>query len=549
MKHLYPFILFLLGLSTLQAQFSALDSSSTAWLDDEITAYQDEEQMVGVSVGVIVDGQLAYLKGFGFSDKERQILATEESLYRAASVSKPITALTAMRLVENQQLDLHEDIRTYVPEYPEKKYGTITSAHLLSNQSGIIHYSGTRNGHFCSQPYNTQARDEYIRTHLDHYDPIDALDIFKDQITCFTPGDHYQYTTWGFCLMGAVIERASGTSYESAVYQEIIEPLNLPFLQPELQVFRPYMNEVKGYEFDSWDRIIPTPTTYTDYKDISYKVPGGGIICSVIDLTLLIQGVVNRELLDEDAMNEWSRQRIPADGENPYYGYGINSGNRNGGRLLSHSGSQAQTATLIYFSPDTKNGLAIMSNTRGVSLWNLARAIYDYLPSAKYIGGEYEIPCRKIMNRPEGNPVEIPYNGEDDDCDPNTPDDDLDGDGYPIAEDCDDENPDIHPGATEIPNNGIDEDCDGKDLTTSTHELSSSLVRIYPNPAQDIIYVDVEDNLKFQVSLYNMQGEILYHQSEVSWISVQEFPRGLYILKVQDNQSKEFVSDTIVLQE
>jgi len=70
------------------------------------------------------------------------IEATEESLYRVASVSKPITGLMAMKLKQKGQLILDKDIRDYVPEYPQKPEGVISSKHLLSHQSGIIHYSG-----------------------------------------------------------------------------------------------------------------------------------------------------------------------------------------------------------------------------------------------------------------------------------------------------------------------------------------------------------------------------------------------------------------------
>lgn len=528
-----------------QAQFTALDVTSTEKIDEFVQQYQSSEKMVGVSVGIVKNGELAYLKGFGFSDLEKQIEATELSLYRLASVSKPITALMAMKLKEADKLDLKQDIRTYIPEYPDKNRGTITSAHLLSNQSGVIHYSGTANGQYCTENYNWRARDQYIAEHTDHYDPVAAMNTFKDQRTCFAPGEHYQYTTWGFCLMGAVIERASGGTYEQTLFEEIIEPLNLPFLQPELQVFRPYENEVKGYEFDNNDVVIPTPSNYTDYKDVSYKVPGGGLISSVVDLTMLIQGLINRELLDEELLQEWGKQRIPNDGENPYYGYGISSGSRNGAQLLFHNGSQAQTATMIYFSPETKNGLAIMCNTRGVSLWGLARAIYDYLPSARYIGGDYEIPCRRIMNIPDVNPVEVPYNGLDDDCDPETLDDDLDQDGFLLIDDCDDTNPDINPDATEIPNNGIDEDCDGEDLVTALHELAEVQISIYPNPVSTELFIDVKGHLDFVAELYDQNGQLIVVESNVHSIALDTLSNGIYLLRLRDRSTGEKLIEKI----
>ena len=547
MKRIFYIFLLLLYSQVCFSQFTSLTANSTEHIDSLIQSIKSSEQIVGLSVGVVKDGEIVYLKGFGLSDSEQNVSATEESLYRAASVSKPITGLISMKLKEKNKLDFNENIRTYIPEYPTKPEGTITSAHLLSNQSGIIHYSGTSNGQFCSEEYDWMARDEYINNHLDHYDPIDAMNIFKDQKICFTPGDHYQYTTWGFCLMGAVIERASGTSYEQALYDEIVNPLGLPFLQPELQTHRPYDNEVKGYEFDNDGNIITTPSSYTDYIDISYKVPGGGLVCTVIDLALLIKGIVNRQLLDDQLLDEWSQQRIPTDGENPYYGYGIGSGLRNGDRLLNHSGSQAQTATLIYFSPDNRNGLAIMSNTRGVSLWDLARAIYDYLPSATCIGGTYNIPCSKIMNIENSNSIEVPYNGIDDDCDSATLDNDLDQDGFLLVDDCDDNNPNINPDAYEIANNEVDENCDGMDLVTSTHEISSAIVNIFPNPASDVINIDIENYLNFKMNIYDLEGRLMKTISKTNQFLVTELPSGIYLLELQDLESGQKIVERIVL--
>ena len=69
---------------------------------------------------------------------------------------------------------------------------------------------------------------------------------------------------------------------------------------------------------------------------------------------------------------------------------------------------------------------------------------------------------------------EIPYDGIDQDCDPSTADDDLDGDGYGVSDgDCDDANPDRNPGATDVPDDGIDQDCDGEDATEEPDEPSS----------------------------------------------------------------------------
>lgn len=378
------------------AQFERMDATSLQQIETYISEQKAAERMVGLSVGIIRDGEVVYLKGFGYEDSLANVPATEQTMYRLASISKSVTGLIAMRLMEQGRLDLDKDIRDYVPEYPIKPEGTITSEELLSNESGIIHYSGTGSGSYCADPYNTTAWDNYIASHTSEYDPVAAIDIFKDQDICFVPGAHYQYTTWGFCLMGAVLERAGGKPFETLLNEEIVCPLDLPTLQIEFQDFRPYDHEAIGYEFDN-GVIIPTPSSYTDYQDISYKVPGGGLISSVIDLTLLMKGVVNREFLNTTTVQFYGTRHIAGDNNDTHYGYGTSTGIRNGDTLYWHSGSQAKTATLIYYSPENRNGVAIMCNTRGAYLYPLARAIYDYLPQVDIEGEAYELPEQNLV--------------------------------------------------------------------------------------------------------------------------------------------------------
>ncbi|GEM_PF-3115090 len=372
------------------AQFERMDSASLDTIEQFIRDQKAAEKIVGLSVGIIRNGEVVLLKGYGYRDSINQLKADEYTLYRLASISKTITGLMAMRLVEKGKLDLNKDIRDYVPEYPAKPEGTITSEDLLSNESGVIHYSGMGSGQYCQDNYDRTARDNYIAGHKNSYDPIAAMDIFKNQKICFKPGEHYQYTTWGFCLMGAVLQRAAGKAYEKVMADEVKCALDLPYLQIEYQDKRPYTNETKGYEIDGSGNVIPASTTSTDFKDVSYKTPGGGMISSVIDLTLLMKGIVNREFITDSTVKLFGTRHVPRDGKKSYYGYGTSTNARNGDTLYWHSGSQAKTATIIYYSPENKNGVTIMANTYKAGLFPLARLIYDYLPNVKIEGSVYQ---------------------------------------------------------------------------------------------------------------------------------------------------------------
>ena len=142
--------------------------------------------------------------------------------------------------------------------------------------------------------------------------------------------------------------------------------------------------------------------------------------------------------------------------------------------------------------------------------------------------------------------VEEPYNGLDDDCDPLTLDDDLDHDGFILAEDCDDTNPNINPLVIEIPNNGIDENCDGLDFISSTYELGSSTVDIFPNPTVDIIYVNFAEHMDIELQLFNSKGDSIQSIKNQSFLSIGSLPAGVYLLKIIDLKSRKHITERII---
>ena len=152
-------------------------------------------------------------------------------------------------------------------------------------------------------------------------------------------------------------------------------------------------------------------------------------------------------------------------------------------------------------------------------------------------------------NNPNINPdqEEVPYDGIDNDCNTATLDDDLDQDGFTIAEDCDDQNFEINPDQIDIPNNGIDEDCDGIDLITSTYELSGVKVNIYPNPATDIINVDVSKEINYHINIYDLQGKCMATEEWQGQIRLNGFSTGTYFLELINEENGERILEKIVI--
>jgi CubicO group peptidase (beta-lactamase class C family) len=305
----------------------------------------NQRELVGVAVGVIRGGRVVYLKGFGFEDHEAGIPVTRVTLFRWASISKTLTAVTAMQLAERGQLDLDADVRTYVPEFPDKGE-VITSRQLLCHQGGIVHY---KNGPVM------RVRRKYDVPHP-FESVIVALDRFKKSPLIAPPGQKYSYTTHGFILLSAVVERAGGERFADQVRKRIVEPLGLGTLQPDYQ-WREIPHRAVGYRKRK-GRVVRSTNT-----DVSWKLGGGGYLSNIDDMARYATGLINRRLVSkatETAM--WTPQKT-ADGKQTKYGLGFFVNRRGKTPLVAHGGSQEKTKTQLTIRPREGSGVVVMSNS------------------------------------------------------------------------------------------------------------------------------------------------------------------------------------------
>ncbi|VDM52360.1 unnamed protein product, partial [Angiostrongylus costaricensis] len=175
----------------------------------------------GLSVGVSVDGRTVWREGFGFANIESGSRCTADSIMRIASISKSITASITARLVQEGKLDLDKPIQTYLPEFPKKKfegkYVDITTRQLLSHTGGIRHYrkdSKDESKKDFEDLTNSNTEEKEFLSNVPYTTVTEALELFKDDDLVAKPGREFRYTTYGFTLVSAVLEKVSGMEFK-----------------------------------------------------------------------------------------------------------------------------------------------------------------------------------------------------------------------------------------------------------------------------------------------------------------------------------------------
>ena len=340
-------------------------------VDEAMRDEMARQELVGLAVGVIQDGQITYLKGYGLANREQRLPVTRQTMFRWASISKSLTAVAAMQLWERGELDLEREARRYVPEFPDK--GTaLRVRHLLCHQGGVVHYT---NGKVI------QTERDYPVAHP-FENVIFALDTFKESPLVNEPGEKYSYSTRGYMLVSAVVERAGKQKFAHQVRDRTAKPLKLATLQPDYQ-WEEIPHRAVGYRQRGGQVEVSTNT------DVSWKLGGGGFISNIDDLAKFAAGLLNHRLVKPATRQKmWARQ-MTSGGEQTKYALGFSfnhyrdgelhtwSANGTGIEIVGHSGSQEKTKTWMALWPQKKLGVVVTSNSEYASPRRLAGRLLE----------------------------------------------------------------------------------------------------------------------------------------------------------------------------
>lgn len=335
-----------------------LTDKERAAVDRSVEEFRRKNGVVGLAIGIIRQGRVVYTQGYGFADREsKSRVQPAKTMFRWASVSKPVTAIAAMQLVQSGKLNLDADVRTYVPEFPKKGH-EITTRQLLCHQSGIVHYS---NGRVIRTKRRYKSRYPFRNV-------VTALDRFKDSPLVNRPGEKVSYSSHAYILLSAVVERAGRQPFAEQVSQRIVKPLGLKTLQPDYQ-WKKIPNRAVGYR-KFGNKIVRSTNT-----DVSWKLGGGGFISTVDDLAGFASGLINRKLVNAKTEKMiWTPQKT-ADGAATAWGLGFGLSPQNGLKV-HHSGSQEKTKTRMVTYPRARHGVVMMTNSEWVDPGTVTTLVY-----------------------------------------------------------------------------------------------------------------------------------------------------------------------------
>lgn len=333
-------------LSTLALRAQAvaeLPPEQLAKVEAVIASEMARQQITGLSVAIAVDSKIRYANGFGLADVEHNVPARATTVYRTASIAKPITAVGVLQLAERGRLHLEAPIQKYCPAFPQKPW-PVTVRQLLGHLGGVRHYKN---------------REEVDSTK--HYATLTAaLEMFKDDPLLHEPGTQFSYTTFGYVLLGCAIEGATGMSYVDYIRETVFRPAGMVHTRAD-DAYAVIPNRARGYRRSKSGELMNA-----HLADTSNKIPGGGLVSTAVDLVRFLLALETGGLLKPETRERmWTRQKT-AQGQETRYGLGWGIDAVQGQKAVSHSGGQQGTRTYFTLLPGTGLAIAVMSNQEGI---------------------------------------------------------------------------------------------------------------------------------------------------------------------------------------
>lgn len=309
-------------------EINLLDSITKKIIDSTYTSLIEKQDVAGLSLAIVDNGKIVYAKGYGFEDVEHQIPANSKSMYRIGSITKSFTAISILQLQQEGKLSVNDELNWHIPEFgigfQKNEPHPIILRQMMAHTSGLP--SDIMNGFFTENPPGMKWC-------------IQQLNQVK---TSYKNGYSHSYSNLGYGLLGEVIARKSGMSYDDYVGASIFAPLNM----------------TASFVHPTGDRT--TPLSYAGktviIEPLISDVAAGLIHSNVEDMSNYVTMFLNRGMFDGkvilDSLSIWEMEKkqtselvVP---ENGNFGYGLYSS-----EYTHKIGEDSSTVTVIGHGGDT----------------------------------------------------------------------------------------------------------------------------------------------------------------------------------------------------
>ena len=301
-------------------EVSAQADSFDALVDQELA----KKEVPGLSVAVLHDGEVIYMKGVGYADVKKKTPVSPSTRFMIGSMSKQFTAMGVLILVEEGLIDLDENVQTYLPELTPA-YEAVTIRNLLTHTSGI------------KSDFKRRSASPFFNESIvgdDLYGLLAETDLE------FTPGETMRYSNTGFGLLYMIIEAVSGTSYSDFMKARIFDPLGMTSTESRDHANSEIESLAIGY-FKPKKKFRPANPVL--------RLGGGSLVSTVEDLArwdaaLYTEKLVSTSTLEEAwtpfVLTDGKKANMGADPQGRYYqgGMGWFIGDEGGRGLVHHSG-------------------------------------------------------------------------------------------------------------------------------------------------------------------------------------------------------------------
>lgn len=293
----------------------------------------------GAAVLVVKNGEVLLRKGYGMANLELDVPIEPDMVFRIGSVTKQFTAAAILMLEERGKLSVTDDLREHLPDYPTQGR-TITLEHLLTHTSGIRSYT------------DMESFAAYLREDLG---VDEAIARFRDEPLAYEPGAKYAYNNSGYFLLGAVIERASGQTYEAFLEENVFEPLGMrdTYYGSATRIIE---RRASGYEEREGKFVNAS------YLSMTLPYAAGSLVSSADDLAKWDAALYDDTILSEASRSKWWEAYRLTGGERVDYGYGWGLSSYEGRFVAEHGGGINGFRCHVLRMPEERLYVAVLTN-------------------------------------------------------------------------------------------------------------------------------------------------------------------------------------------